>query len=85
MPGVNSDEHRVAASKTFKPLEDMFVEGIKQHLFINVQTEYLFSIAFEPAISIGRRIFEGHLHFNQKELQQACNVCWHAITYSNHS
>ncbi|MCL1078528.1 TetR/AcrR family transcriptional regulator [Parashewanella spongiae] len=84
LPGVNTAEHNAIARETFKPLEDLFTEGIQQHLVLNLQIEYLFSIAFEPAISLGRRIFEGHLHFNQQELQKACDICWHAITYSNH-
>ena len=80
LPGTDTKAHRAFERQTFKPLLNMFEQGRQQGVIAKLDDEYLFSIGFEPAVALGRRIKDKHLQYSESELAMACKRCWLAIS-----
>lgn len=80
LPGVDAPEHQAFEREIFKPLHQLFERAKEQGVIQQLNNALLFSIAFEPAIAIGKRLRRGHLQCTENEIQQACELCLKAIS-----
>ena len=80
--GVDAPEHQAFENETFKQLHQLFEIAKSQGIIQPLSDGILFSIAFEPAVAIGKRLRRGHVDFNELEIQKACELCLRAISTS---
>ncbi|MDI5835252.1 TetR/AcrR family transcriptional regulator [Shewanella xiamenensis] len=80
LPGVDAPEHQAFEREIFQPLHQLFEQAKNQEMIQKLDNTLLFSIAFEPAIAIGKRLRRGHLECTENEIRRACELCLKAIS-----
>lgn len=78
LPGVDAPEHQAFEREIFQPLHQLFEQAKGQGVIQPLNNALLFSIAFEPAVAIAKRLRRGHLQCTEHEIQQACELCLQA-------
>lgn len=80
LPGVDAPEHQAFENEIFKQLHHLFEAAKQQGIIQPLHNEMLFSIAFEPAVAIAKRLRRGQIDCNEIEITQACELCLMAIS-----
>ena len=77
---ITAINSRIAEMEQNPLFDQLFEQAKNQGMIQKLDNTLLFSIAFEPAIAIGKRLRRGHLECTENEIRRACELCLKAIS-----
>lgn len=85
IPEINKKQTALFEDAPFKPLFELYQQGIDEQIFLNWKIAELSVLSFETSISLAKKVTRGRLSLDQVQLDQVREVSWKAILNPLHN